>query len=221
MNMRAQPRATAAGAPANAAEPDSSLGAMALRAAAAHTGPAMRFHVDGDWRELSYPELGVAVREIGAGLVALGIEPGDRVAVLSDTRPEWTLADCGALCAGATVVPIYQTNSPEECAYVLEHSGARMVFCEDPDQLAICELPVPPARARGTIDYRRRERVRQAVGAEVDEVNQRFARIEQIKRFAILDRELTQADGELTPTMKVKRNVVCDHERETLERLYD
>jgi long-chain acyl-CoA synthetase len=112
---------------------------MALRAAATHTGPALRFSSDGEWRELSYPELGNAVREIGAGLVALGIEPGDRVALLSDTRPEWTLADCGALCAGAVVAPIYQTNSPEECAYVLEHSGARLVFCEDLEQLAKVE----------------------------------------------------------------------------------
>ena len=57
------------------------------------------------------------------------------MAILSSTRAEWTLADCGTLCAGAVVVPIYHTNSPEECAYVLNHSGARLIFCEDLAQL--------------------------------------------------------------------------------------
>lgn len=61
------------------------------------------------------------------------------MAVLSDTRAEWTLANCGALCAGAVVVLVYQTSSPEEVGYVLEHSEARLVFCEDEEQLAKVE----------------------------------------------------------------------------------
>ena len=85
---------------------------------------------------VTYAELGTAVREIAGGLAALGVEPGDRVAILASTRPEWTLVDYGALAAGATVVPIYATNSPEECAYVLRHSGSRAVVCEDGGQLA-------------------------------------------------------------------------------------
>ena len=85
---------------------------------------------------VDYPALAEAVREIAAGLIALGIGPGDRVAILAGTRPEWTLADVGSMCAGATVVPIYQTNSPEECGYVLAHADVRAVFCEDLAQLA-------------------------------------------------------------------------------------
>ena len=54
---------------------------------------------------ISYAELGRAIREIAGGLAELGIERGDQVAILAGTRPEWTLADFGALCAGATVVP--------------------------------------------------------------------------------------------------------------------
>ena len=64
-------------------------------------------------------------------------------------------------------------------------------------------------------------RVVAALQAEVDDVNSRFARIEQVKRFVALDRDLTQAAGELTPAVKVKRNVVYDRYRETLERLND
>jgi long-chain acyl-CoA synthetase len=88
---------------------------------------------------VTYAQLGRAVREIAGGLAALGVEPGDRVAILCSTRPEWTLVDYGALAAGATVVPIYPTNSPEECGYVLSHSGSRTVFCEDVEQLAKVE----------------------------------------------------------------------------------
>jgi long-chain acyl-CoA synthetase len=55
---------------------------------------------------------------------------------LCNTRPEWTLADAGVMCAGAATAPIYHTNSPEECEYVLVHSDSRLVFCEDADQLA-------------------------------------------------------------------------------------
>jgi long-chain acyl-CoA synthetase len=109
--------------------------------AAARRGPAvaMRFPLDGHTASLSYGELGVISREIARGLIALGIDPGDRVAILCSTRAEWTLADCGALCAGAVVVPVYHTNSPEECAYVLKHSESRVVFCEDPSQAAKIE----------------------------------------------------------------------------------
>ena len=88
---------------------------------------------------ITYAELGTAVREIAGGLVALGVERGDHVAILSSTRPEWTLADYGILAAGATVVPIYPTNSPEECAYVLGHSESVAVICEDAEQLAKVE----------------------------------------------------------------------------------
>jgi long-chain acyl-CoA synthetase len=112
---------------------------MALRACAGHHGPALRFARGGAWTEMSYAELGTAVREIARGLMALGIRPGDRVSILSGTRAEWTLADLGSLCAGAVVAPIYHTNSPEECRYVLEHAESRLVFCEDREQAAKVE----------------------------------------------------------------------------------
>ncbi len=90
----------------------------------------------GAWTAKSYTEVGEIVRRLALGLVDLGIEKGDKVAILSNTRPEWTYFDFAALSAGATVVPIYQTNSPEECQYVLENSDAVAVVVEDEEQEA-------------------------------------------------------------------------------------
>ena len=125
------------------------LSALVLDAAAKYTGTALKYPLGNGWGEISYPKLGTGVREIAKGLIALGIEPGDRVAILSNTRAEWTLADFGAMCAGAIVVPVYQTNSPDECLYVLEHSGSTAVFCEDQgqiDKLAVIADRLPKLR---------------------------------------------------------------------------
>ena len=109
---------------------------IALSAAEHHQGDALTAP---GTEPITYTELGKAAREIAGGLADLGIELGDRVAILAGTRPEWTLADMGALCAGATVVPIYQTNSPEECQYILDHASVRAVICEDAGQVAKVE----------------------------------------------------------------------------------
>ena len=111
------------------------LATLALEAAATYKGTALRYPEGDAWRELSYAELGGAAREVAKGLIALGVQPGDRVAILSNTRSEWTIADIGAMCAGAVVVPVYQTNSPDECLYVLDHSGAMTILCEDSHQV--------------------------------------------------------------------------------------
>jgi long-chain acyl-CoA synthetase len=89
-----------------------------------------------DWTSKSYREVGEIVERLALGLMDLGIAKGDKVSILANTRPEWTYFDFAALTAGATAVPIYQTNSPEECQYVLENSDARAVIVEDSEQLA-------------------------------------------------------------------------------------
>jgi long-chain acyl-CoA synthetase len=98
--------------------------------------PALRHKRDGQWHDVSYAEVGEAVSEIGRGLIALGIEPGERVCILCNTRPEWTYCDFAISAAGATVVPIYPTNSPDECEWVAGNSEARAVVCEDASQVA-------------------------------------------------------------------------------------
>jgi long-chain acyl-CoA synthetase len=96
---------------------------------------AIRHKVDGEWRDITYRELAQTVQEIGLGLIDLGIAPGERVCILANTRPEWSYADLAATSAGAVVVPIYQTNSPEECLWVISDSDACAVICEDDSQL--------------------------------------------------------------------------------------
>jgi long-chain acyl-CoA synthetase len=112
------------------------LGEHLLAATQRHSGVALQYWRGGLPAYISYPELGTISSEIARGLINLGIDAGDRVAILGLTSAQWTLADCGAMCAGAVVAPIYHTNSPSECAYVLAHSGARVVICENAAQAA-------------------------------------------------------------------------------------
>src|SRR3954454_7915823 len=100
---------------------------------------AVRVKRDGDWTEVTYGEVGTIVDEIASGLIELGLQPGDRACVLANTRPEWTFASFGISSAGATVVPVYPTNSPKECQWVAGDSSAKVVFAEDADQAAKIE----------------------------------------------------------------------------------
>ena len=97
--------------------------------------PAVRYKDGEQWIDRSFTQVVEIVRPLALGLTELGIEKGDRVAILGNTRPEWTYFDFAALSIGATVVPIYQTNSPEECRYVLENSDSKVVVVEDSEQL--------------------------------------------------------------------------------------
>jgi long-chain acyl-CoA synthetase len=97
---------------------------------------AVRYKQDGAWRDVTYAQLGEIVQEIALGLIGLGVEPGERLCILAGTRPEWSYVDMAATATGAVVVPIYQTNSPEECHWVISDSGARTIVCENAEQLA-------------------------------------------------------------------------------------
>src|SRR4051794_11007357 len=97
---------------------------------------AVKYKRGDDWVEVSYREVGTITSEIARGLIDLGLQPGDRAAVLCNTRPEWTYASFGIARAGGVVVPIYPTNSPEECEWVAGNSESRFLFAEDADQAA-------------------------------------------------------------------------------------
>ncbi|MEA2214688.1 MAG: long-chain acyl-CoA synthetase [Solirubrobacteraceae bacterium] len=116
---------------------------------------AIRYKRDDAWHDVNYAELGEVVQEIALGLIELGVQPGERLCILGNTRPEWTYADMAATSAGAVVVPIYQTNSPEECLWVISDSGATAIVVEDETQLAkIVEIreQVPDLRTVIIID---------------------------------------------------------------------
>ncbi|HEY7891263.1 MAG TPA: long-chain fatty acid--CoA ligase [Solirubrobacteraceae bacterium] len=163
------------------------LGSMILAAARRGSSVAMSFPADGQTVFLSYAELGVIAGEIARGLIALGVRSGEHVAILCSTRAEWALTDYGCLCAGTVVVPIYHTNSPEECAYVLGHSESKVVFCEDAAQAAkvaqvrgelkqlehvvVIDGEAPDAITLLELRRRGRDIPRERVYARVDEVD--------------------------------------------------
>lgn len=93
-----------------------------------HKAEHLKYKASGRWVSVSSDEFRRAVEEVSMGLRSLGIQPGDRVAILSENRPEWAYADLGTLCAGAADVPIYPTLTAQQVAYALRDSGARVVF---------------------------------------------------------------------------------------------
>lgn len=88
------------------------------------------------WADVTAAQFHDEVRAVAKGLVAAGVEAGDRVALLSKTRYEWTLLDYAIWFAGAVTVPIYETSSAEQIGWILQDSGARAVVAEGPDHLA-------------------------------------------------------------------------------------
>ena len=100
---------------------------------------ALKHKADGEWRDVTFGEVGEIVSEIGRGLIDLGIQPGERVCILANTRPEWTYVDVAITATGAVVVPIYPTNAPEECEWVAGNSDSVAVVCEDAEQVAKIE----------------------------------------------------------------------------------
>ena len=96
---------------------------------------AFRYRVDGAWHSLSWGEAFARIRSVGAGLLALGLEPEERVAILSSTRVEWVLADFGTLCAAGATTTIYPSSTAEEAAFILANSESVIVFAEDDAQV--------------------------------------------------------------------------------------
>lgn len=78
--------------------------------------------------DISYDEVLTSVRQVSCGLEAKGIQAGDRIAILAENRPEWAYCDYGALCAGIVVVPVYPTLTAAQVRFILENSGAKLVF---------------------------------------------------------------------------------------------
>jgi long-chain acyl-CoA synthetase len=108
-------------------------------AAQGRTGTAYLTQKGAEWVPMSWNEAATAVDELAHGLLALGVRKGDAFAILGSTRVEWVLFDFALGLIGAVGAPIYMNSSPKDCAYVLEHSEAIGVLCEDEQQRAKVE----------------------------------------------------------------------------------
>lgn len=90
---------------------------------------------EGQWVELSWNRVGEDVRQLTRGLQALGMQPGDKAALLSENRPEWMIADLATLAAGGVLATIYASSNSEQIQYIVDHSDARFLFVSGQDQL--------------------------------------------------------------------------------------
>ncbi len=90
----------------------------------------------GAYRDISWAQVRQLVEEVALALMDLGLQPGDRVALLSENRPQWAISDLGVLSAGGVTVPIYVTLSAEEIEFLLRNSGAKIIFVSNTELMA-------------------------------------------------------------------------------------
>ena len=96
---------------------------------------ALRTKQGSSWIDISWEQWDERSKAVAGGLLSLGMKVGDRVCIQSNTRWEWVVSDIGILMACGVTVPIYQSNTPEQCGYIIVDSGARFVLVEDQEQL--------------------------------------------------------------------------------------
>ncbi|NYD41357.1 AMP-dependent synthetase/ligase [Nocardioides panaciterrulae] len=106
------------------------------RVAASPDAEAYRYPEGAGWASMTWREAGERVSVFAAGLLALGIEPEQRVGILSATRYEWILADLAVMCAGGATTTVYPSTNAADTAYILSDSECRVVFAEDDEQVA-------------------------------------------------------------------------------------
>jgi len=161
-----------------------SLPAMFLQVAAARgEAPFLWAKYDGQYRSLSWTEAARTVNRLARGLVALGLQPGDRVALAAENRPEWALADLAIMSAGAITVPAYTTNTVDDHRHVFGNSGARAVIASKPpvsDRAAAAAAQVPSVEAIVVIEpasegARGWERVLELGDTQPDDIADRIA----------------------------------------------
>jgi long-chain acyl-CoA synthetase len=111
---------------------DTGLADVVFSRAAANPGDVMlrRRSAGGQWQDVTAGQFATQVSALAKALIAAGIEPGDRVALMSATRYEWTLADYAIWAAGAVTVPVYETSSAEQVEWILSDSGAKATIAE-------------------------------------------------------------------------------------------
>jgi long-chain acyl-CoA synthetase len=150
----------------------------------------LKYKKDGTWRVISSEELRTAVEEISMGLRALGVEKGDKVAILSENRPEWAIADLATLAIGAADAPVYSTLTPAQVLYILNDSESKVVFVSNATQAAkVAEvraqakhlkhvIRMDAAPVEGTLHFDEvRAKGREALARDKDAVRKRVAEV--------------------------------------------
>src|SRR5215471_1378205 len=128
LETRDQPKPAGRRIPLDDDEP-TTLVEMYELVARIHPKPdTLNYKREGEWRSISAPEMVQRARHIALGLYKLGVRKGDRVAIFSESRVEWVLADQGSIFNGAVPVPIYPTLTPLQAQYILNDSGACLIF---------------------------------------------------------------------------------------------
>jgi long-chain acyl-CoA synthetase len=115
-------------------DPRTAVDLWKRRLAATPDAVAFRYYDRDAWQGMTFGEADGIAREIAAGLVARGVVPGDRVCIVSQTRVEWVLCDVAIMLAGGIAVPIYASNTAEQCEFIVRDAGAKIVLVEDAAQ---------------------------------------------------------------------------------------
>ena len=132
--------------------PDDALTDMVALNAAEHPDDVgLRIQRNGAWEDVTYREFAAQVAGVAKGLVAGGVQPGDRVGLLAKTRYEWTVLDFAIWTAGAVVVPVYETSSPDQIAWILSDSGARAIVVETAEHAAAVDSVRDEAPELGSV----------------------------------------------------------------------
>ena len=150
----------------------------------------LKYKKDGTWRAISSEDLRTAVEEVSMGLRALGVEKGDKVAILSENRPEWAIADLATLAIGAADAPVYSTLTPAQVLYILNDSESKVVFVSNAAQAAkVAEvrsqakrllhvIRMDAAPIEGTLHFDEvRAKGREALARDKDAVRKRAAEV--------------------------------------------
>ncbi len=149
-----------------------------------------RFAKNGHWQSCTWREARLRVRQIALGLASLGIKKGDRAAIFSANRVEWSLIDWANICLGALTVPIYSSSTPSQVAHLLDHSGSSILFVESSERLAKINSLGPSLRTLKKIIL---------IEAEDYSFSHRFERdlVISLEDLEALGRKLDSQQGEL------------------------
>ena len=147
----------------------------------------LNYKHDGRWISISAAEMLDRVRSIAAGLYSLGVRRGDRVAILSESRPEWVLTDAGCMFATAIDVPIYPTLTPPQVRYILKDSGARVLVVQNEEKFLQVREAITECEAIEHVVFFEKPAAQGMPGISLAELEERGRTLEETEADLIND----------------------------------